>query len=95
MKREHRVSWNSGDCIQPDVELTRNANYRYLPIMITRLMISLRKAAHPQGSAWTMGESTANRGPRRETYSMQIVRGRTSSNTRDDATPASPISPGV
>jgi len=60
--------------------------------MITRLMISLRKAANSQGSGWSMGEST-NHGPGREVYSMQFVRNRAVSNTRDDYTLVSPISP--
>jgi len=70
----------------------RNANYRYLPVMITRLMISLRKAAYPQGSTWSMGESTTNRGPGHETFNMQFVRNRALSNAREED---SPISPGV
>ena len=30
---------------------------RYLPIMVTRLMLSLRKAATPQEEGWSFGES--------------------------------------
>lgn len=70
IKRERRVSQNSRACAQGNAELTWNTNHRYISIMITRLMISLRKAAHLQGSGWSMGESAVNRGPGRETYSM-------------------------
>jgi len=63
-----------------------NANHRFIPIMITRLMLSLRKAALSQGSVWSMGESVANRGPGRETYGMRFVSNRAASDTRDDGT---------
>ena len=55
MKREHRVSWNSGGCIQPDVELIRNASYRYLPVMIARLMVSLNQRGQIH---WTTARPT-------------------------------------
>jgi len=69
-----------------DVELTWNTHPRYLPIMITRLMISLRKAAHSQGSAWSMGESTANRGPGREMCSIRFASNGGALNRGDDDT---------
>lgn len=65
-----------------------------LPVMITRLMISLRKAAHLQGTAWSMGESTVTCGPGRETYGMRFVSNRGVSNRQDDDILLSPISPG-
>ena len=80
-----------GGCTQTDVELTRNVNHRYIPVMITRLMISLRKAARSPGSAWSMGDSTTDR----ETYGMQFFPNRAAPNTRDDDTLVSPILPGV
>ena len=87
MQGERGVSQSSGARVKTDVELTWNAARRYISIMITRLMISLRKAAHLQGSAWTMGESTVNRGPGRETYSMiRFAPNRGALNRRDDDT---------
>ena len=62
--------------------------------MITRMMISLRKAALSQGSAGSMGESV-NRGPGRETYGMRFVPNRAVSNTRDSGTLFSSIPPTV
>ena len=56
-----------------DIELTQNVNHRYLPVMITRLMISLRKAARSQGLPWSMAESTVSRGPGHESYGMQFA----------------------
>ena len=32
---------------------------RYLPVMITRLMLSLKKAAASQGDLWSFGDTTA------------------------------------
>jgi len=37
---------------------------RYLPVMIGRLMLSLRKAASLQGDAWSFGLPTTNIGMR-------------------------------
>ena len=85
-----------GGRTQTDTELIRITNHRYIPIMITRLMISLRKAARSPGSTWSMGESTADRGPGRETYGMRFAPNRAVSNARDDSTLVqSPILPGV
>ena len=94
MKRKHRVSQNSSVQV-PVAKLTWGANRRYISIMITRLMISLRKAALSQGSVWSMGESVANRGPGREAYGMRFVPNRAVSNTRDDGTLFSSIPPGT
>ena len=33
---------------------------RYLPVMITRLMLSLRKAGTPQEHGWSLGEPTTH-----------------------------------
>jgi len=64
--------------------------------MITRLMISLRKAAHLQGSAWSMGESALSRDPGRETFSMiRFAPDRGALNRRDDDPSLSPVSPGA
>ena len=89
------MSRNSGEYIRTNPELTLNANHRYLPVMITRLMISLRKAAHLQGTAWSLDESAVDRGPGRETSGMRFVSNRGVTNRRDDGTLLSPISPGV
>ena len=93
MKREHCVSWESGDRVKMDAELTRNTHHSYLPVMITRLIISLRKAAHLQGSVWSMGESTANCSTGRETQGMQFGSNYGVRNRRDDDTLLLPISP--
>jgi len=95
MKRERCVSQNPGGCTQAEGWLTRNANHRYLSVMVTRLMISLKKAASSQGSPWSMGESAISRAPGRETYSMQFASNCGQSNRRDDDTLVSSVSPGV
>ena len=64
--------------------------------MITRLMISLRKAAHLQGSTWSMGESTVNvnRSPclSPDAYKMRFAPNRDLGKGRaDDDTLVSPI----
>ena len=33
---------------------------RFLPVMITRLMLSLKKAARPEEDGWSLGEPTAH-----------------------------------
>ena len=37
---------------------------RYLPVMITRIMLSLKKAAASQGDQWSLGEPTTFTGVR-------------------------------
>jgi len=62
--------------------------------MITRLMISLRKAAHLQGSAWSMGESALSRTPGHETYGMiRFAPGHGALSGQDDNTLLSTVSP--
>ena len=78
---------------QLDPKLTRNMNYRYLPVMIIRLMISLKKAGNVQGSAWSMGEHTTNRCSSRESHSMRFARNHAVQNTREDYSVISPSSP--
>jgi len=81
---------------RPSIQLLpATGNIVYLPVMITRLMISLRKAAHLQGSAWSMGESTIGRVPGRETYNMRFAPNRGALNRRDDDTLFSSIPPEV
>ena len=63
--------------------------------MITRLMISLRKAAHSPGPAWSMGETTVTRDPGREMCTIRFASNRDALNGRDDDTLQSPISPGA
>ena len=65
-------------------------NYRYLPVMITRLMISLRKAAHSQELPWSMGMSVLNQGPDRGAYGMRFAPNHGPSNRWDDDTLVSP-----
>ena len=84
-----------GGCAQTGVELTRNTNHRYIPVMITRLMISLRKTAHSQGSVWNMDEPTANRRPVHEMHSIRFASNRGGLDGQDDDTSVSPIWPEV
>ena len=37
---------------------------RYLPVMVTRIMLSLKKAAASQGNQWSFGEPTTFTGMR-------------------------------
>ena len=50
---------------------------RYLPVMITRLMLSLRKAGTPQEHGWSLGESTTH-------ATMRFAEHRGSVITRDE-----------
>jgi len=92
VKRKHRVS-QSSSVLEHVVNLTCDVNHRYIPIMITRMMISLRKAALSQGSVWSMGESVTNRGSGRETYNMGFVPNRAALDTRDGRILFSSITP--
>lgn len=85
------MSQNSWSYLRRDAELTCNTNHRYVPVMITRLMISLRKAARSRGSHWSMAESTVNGGP--EIHSMRFAINLGTFNRQDDDTLLSPISP--
>lgn len=67
-KLEHCVSRNSGDRTRTGAKLTWDTNYRGLPVMITRLIISLRDAALSRGPLWGTGEPTAIRGHGRGTF---------------------------
>ena len=88
------VSQNSGDCAKTDGELTWETNHRYISVMITRLMISLRKAAYSQTSPWSMGGSTISHGPGREAYnSIRFAPNPGPSNERDDYSLVSSVSP--
>ena len=60
--------------------------------MITRLMISLRKAAHSQELPWM---STINDAPGHGKYSLRFAPNRGALSRSDDEALESPISPGV
>jgi len=50
---------------------------RYLPVMITRIMLSLKKAAASQGDRWSLGESSV--------FTDVRIANFRSHNTADDA----------
>jgi hypothetical protein len=50
---------------------------RFLPVMITRLMLSLKKAAISQEHGWSLGEPTTH-------ATMGFAERRTGVSTRDD-----------
>jgi len=70
-------------------------NIVYIPIMITRLMISLRNAARSQGLPWSAGESGVDCGLDNEMHTLQFATNRGALDQRDGDGPLSPISTGV
>jgi len=50
---------------------------RLLPVMVTRLMLSLKKAANPQENGWSLGEPTTH-------MTMRFAERRGGVSTRDE-----------
>lgn len=56
----------------------------YLPVMISRMMLSLRKAADPRKQVWSLAEQTEDGG---NVQNMSFVRPRSSPEARQDDMP--------
>ena len=67
------------------------ARFRYLPVMISRLMISLKKAAAgPEQTSWTLTEPSPS-GVGGNSKSIKFFHSREGTNAREDVIPGIPL----